>query len=159
MVIQNILILIDRDTGVNIFRNFRGYGNLKDDAEWILERTPERSLGFLIRPMRKNDEKGIWIAEYNNKGLNREEYLFDYHSASLSNIILNHNTKKLNTKKFINNLKDSYSKSKGHKEDYHGYIYKFISLLEKNTTFFLRFLNRCEFKITKKTIISTYCVS
>lgn len=85
-----VIVLFDREIGALFFQNFRGYGNLSDDAEWLLERTPQRSWGFLMRPIVHNELYGLWIGEYGpvSNRVIREERLFDENSSAISRILL-----------------------------------------------------------------------
>ncbi|MEM2320834.1 MAG: hypothetical protein QXS79_03000 [Candidatus Bathyarchaeia archaeon] len=60
-----------------------------DDAEWLLERTPQKSWGFMIRPIIHEKQYGLWIGEYmpNNK-ITREEILFGGGSSTISELLL-----------------------------------------------------------------------
>lgn len=85
-----VILLFDREFGPLFFQNFKGYGNLLDDAEWLLERTPQRSWGFMIRPIIRNEFCGLWIGEYGplSNRVVRGEMLFDRNSSGISRILL-----------------------------------------------------------------------
>ncbi|MEM1514799.1 MAG: hypothetical protein QXH24_01925 [Candidatus Bathyarchaeia archaeon] len=98
--VGSIIIIFDRDFGRLIFRNVRIYENLLDDAEWLLERTPQRSWGFMIRSIIKEKHYGLWIGEYmpdNNKVI-REEMLFSKGSSVISKILLKHSENRVSDK-------------------------------------------------------------
>lgn len=88
--IGGTIIVFDRDFGKLMFRDVRGYGNLLDDAEWLLERTSQRSWGFMIRPIVHEKQYGLWIGEYmpNNNKITREEILFGRGSLTMSRLLL-----------------------------------------------------------------------
>lgn len=87
--LKDTIIVFDRDSGPSVFQNFRGYDDLADDAEWLLERFPRKSKGFLIRPISKEGQDGVWLGEYDYNGnqINRQEMLFDSCAAVLSRLI------------------------------------------------------------------------
>jgi len=88
--LTDIMIMYDRDFGISIFQNFRGYDSLLDDAEWLLERTHCKSRGFLIRVVMKGKKRGLWIGEYlhGKKGIVRQELIFQGYAENISRIIL-----------------------------------------------------------------------
>ena len=90
--LTDIMIMYDRDFGISIFQNFRGYNSLLDDAEWLLERTHCRSRGFLIRVVMKEQKTGLWIGEYlyGKKGIVRQEIIFQGHAGNISKAILDY---------------------------------------------------------------------
>ena len=90
--LTDIMIIYDRDFGISIFQNFRGYDSLLDDAEWLLERTHCRSRGFLIRVVMKGQKTGLWIGEYlyGKKGIVRQELIFQGHAGNISKAILDY---------------------------------------------------------------------
>ena len=90
--LTDIMIMYDRDFGVSIFQNFRGYDSLLDDAEWLLERTHCRSRGFLIRVVMKGQKTGLWIGEYlcGKKGIVRQELIFQGYAGNISKAILDY---------------------------------------------------------------------
>ncbi|RJS74520.1 hypothetical protein CW712_06415 [Candidatus Bathyarchaeota archaeon] len=104
--LKNVIILFDRDWGVSVFQNFRGYDDLVDDAEWLLERTPQKSKGFLIRPVSEGGREGIWIGEYNQKGnqIRRQDVLFDGNVASLNRLIGEYVDHKVSEKRFMEKI-------------------------------------------------------
>ena len=90
--LTDTVILYDRDFGVSIFQNFRGYDSLLDDAEWLLERTSRRSRGFMMRIVIKDGKRGIWIGEYpEGEGrISRQEIIFEDSDGSVSKAILDY---------------------------------------------------------------------
>lgn len=100
------MILFDRDLGVSIFQNFKGYNDLVDDAEWLLERTSQKSRGFILRPVRKDSRDGLWIGEYDHRGnqVNRQESLFDPESQDLCSSIKNYVLHKISEKRLLERL-------------------------------------------------------
>jgi len=90
--LTDIMIMYDRDFGISIFQNFRGYDSLLDDAEWLLERTHCRSRGFLIRVVMKGPKTGLWIGEYlyGKKGIVRQELIFQGYVGNISKAILDY---------------------------------------------------------------------
>jgi len=90
--LTDIMIMYDRDFGISIFQNFRGYNSLLDDAEWLLERTHCRSRGFLIRVVMKEQKTGLWIGEYlyGKKGIVRQEIIFQGYAGNISKAILDY---------------------------------------------------------------------
>ena len=90
--LTDIMIMYDRDFGISIFQNFRGYDSLLDDAEWLLERTHCRSRGFLIRVVMKGQKTGLWIGEYlyGKKGIVRQELIFQGYVGNISKAILDY---------------------------------------------------------------------
>ncbi|MBS7657146.1 hypothetical protein KEJ33_04395 [Candidatus Bathyarchaeota archaeon] len=101
--LSDTIILFDRDLGVSIFQNYKGYNNLVDDAEWLLERTSQKSRGFIIRPVRKCQKCGIWIGEYDYRGnqINRQELLFDSNTEIYCTMIENFARKRVSEKKIM----------------------------------------------------------
>ncbi|MEM2111563.1 MAG: hypothetical protein QXX08_06765 [Candidatus Bathyarchaeia archaeon] len=104
--LNDTIILFDRDLGISIFQNFRGYDNLIDDAEWLLERTPQKSRGFLIRPVNNDGRDGIWIGEYsyNSNKITRQDILFDRNASLLNKQISDYSAHKIAEKKMIKKL-------------------------------------------------------
>jgi len=104
--LKDTLILFDRDLGVSIFQNFKGYNDLVDDAEWLLERTSQKSRGFILRPVRKNGHDGLWVGEYDFRGnqINRQESLFDPEASNLYTAIKNYALRKVSEKRLIDKL-------------------------------------------------------
>lgn len=99
--IGSVVIIFDRDFGKLIFRDFRGYGTLLDDAEWLLERTQQRSWGFMLRPVIQDGRYGLWIGEYmpNNNQIIREEIIFSKGSSKISNLLMRYAEDKVGEKK------------------------------------------------------------
>lgn len=83
------IVMFDRDYGTFFFQDFMGYGSLVDDAEWLLERTPQRSWGFMIRPITDGEHYGLWIGEYGpgSNQIFREEILFDASSSAIARLL------------------------------------------------------------------------
>jgi len=100
------IVLFDRDFGESFFQDFRGYGNLLDDAEWLLERTSQRSWGFMIRPVIDGERYGLWIGEYapHNNQIVREEIIFDRSSSSISKLLFNYADHKISERKLSKKL-------------------------------------------------------
>lgn len=95
------MVLFDRDYGIFFFQDFRGYSSLIDDAEWLLERTPQRSWGFMIRPVASGERFGLWIGKY-GPHLNqiiREELLFDENSSALGRMLFDYMNHKISEEK------------------------------------------------------------
>ena len=113
------IILFDRDYGVFFFQNFRGYSNLLDDAEWLLERTPQKSWGFIIRPIISGEQYGLWIGEYgpHKNQVIREEMIFDKKASTLSKMLFDYEAHKIDEKKIrrkltLDSCKKLFCKSK-----------------------------------------------
>ena len=106
VMLEDLIILFDRDLGLSIYQNFRGYNNLLDDAEWLLERTSKKSWGFLIRPVSNGKQDGIWIGEYTYNGNNivREELIFDNDTSEISRVMMNLANSRIDEEKFVKNL-------------------------------------------------------
>jgi hypothetical protein len=104
--LKDTLILFDRDLGVFLFQNFKGYNNLADDAEWLLERTPQKSRGFIIRPVHKDRHDGVWIGEYDYRGnqINRQDFLFDSGASAFCKIIRKYIAHKVSEKRLMEKL-------------------------------------------------------
>jgi len=104
--LKDTMILFDRDLGVSIFQNFKGYNDLVDDAEWLLERTSQKSRGFILRPIRKNGHDGLWVGEYDFSGnqINRQESLFNPEASSLCSAIKNYALHKVSEKRLLEKL-------------------------------------------------------
>jgi len=111
--LKDILILFDRDSGVSIFQNFRGYDNPVDDAEWILERNP-KTKGFILRPVNNGDESGLWIGEYTHNGISitRYEILYDKNAIKISSLIEDYANRKVTDRELIGKLKINFLKKK-----------------------------------------------
>ncbi|MEM3716577.1 MAG: hypothetical protein QW145_05405 [Candidatus Bathyarchaeia archaeon] len=82
----SVIVIFDRDYGTFFFRDLRAYGSLTDDAEWLLERTPQRSWGIMIRPVACGEKYGLWVGEYgpHSNQVIREEITFDGGASSIS---------------------------------------------------------------------------
>jgi hypothetical protein len=94
--LKDTVILFDRDEGISIFPNFRSYDNVIDDAEWLLERTPQKSRGFIIRPVSRKTKEGIWIGEYNHRDnqINRQDFSFDEEASNLNKTISDYSSRR-----------------------------------------------------------------
>jgi len=104
--LKDTMIMFDRDLGVSLFQNYKGYNNLADDAEWLLERTPQKSRGFIIRPVRKDHQDGVWIGEYDYRGnqINRQEFLFNSDASVFCVMIKNYAAHKISEKRLLEKL-------------------------------------------------------
>lgn len=93
----SIIVLFDRDLGTLFFRDFRGYGNLLDDAEWLLERTPQKSWGFMIRPIMDSERYILWIGEYSphTNQIVREEIISDRRASAISKTLFRYANRKI----------------------------------------------------------------
>jgi hypothetical protein len=123
--LKDMIVLYDRDLGVSFFQNFRGYNNLADDAEWLLERTPQKSRGFIIRPVHKNKQNGIWIGEYDHRGnqVGRQDFLFGQEASAVSMLIENYSRQKVSEKRFEEKLAVEELKKKLNSEIVRGFKY------------------------------------
>ena len=112
--LKDTMILYDRDMGISIYPNIRSYDNLKDDAEWLLERTPEKSRGFIIRPITKNTKEGIWIGEYKHKSnqINRQDLLLTEEASNLGKTITGHTHRRTTEKKLMEEIEISQLKKR-----------------------------------------------
>jgi len=108
MQLTDTMILYDRDFGVSIFKNFRGYDSLLDDAEWLLERTPQRSRGFIMRVILKKDgKKGVWIGEYHQgeKQICQQDFLFDDSVEAIYKLIMDYINGKISEEKILRRIR------------------------------------------------------
>jgi len=105
--LTDTVILYDRDFGISIFQNFRGYDSLLDDAEWLLERTSRKSRGFLMRIVIKEGKKGIWIGEYDQgkKQIGRQDFIFGDSAEAVGKIILDYVNRKISEESLIEKIK------------------------------------------------------
>jgi len=105
--LTDTVILYDRDFGVSIFQNFRGYDSLLDDAEWLLERTSTKSRGFLMRIVIKNGENGIWIGEYTQgrRRIGRQDFIFEDSVKTISKIIMDYMNGRISEKNLLEKIK------------------------------------------------------
>ncbi len=112
--LKDTIIFFDRDLGLSIFTNFSGYNDFLDDAEWLLERTSQRSCGFLLRPVSDGEREGVWIGEYNHKDnqITRDETLFDRNAALLSKLISDYASHKIGEKEIARRLNIDLLKKK-----------------------------------------------
>jgi len=111
--LKDILILFDRNSGVSIFQNFRGYDDAIDDAEWILERNP-KTKGFILRPVFYGDKDGLWIGEYTHNGntVNRYEVLYDKAALQIVRLITYYARRKITEREIMENLSINLLKEK-----------------------------------------------
>ncbi|HIE14455.1 TPA: hypothetical protein EYP70_04210 [Candidatus Bathyarchaeota archaeon] len=102
IVLKDVLVLIDREFGVSVFTNFRGYDNVVDDAEWLLERNMT-SKGFVLRPIMKRGKLGLWIGEYANSNgeILRSEEVFDEEAKRIHRKLLRYSSKRSTERTFI----------------------------------------------------------
>jgi len=105
--LTDTVILYDRDFGVSIFQNFRGYDSLLDDAEWLLERTSRKSRGFLMRVVIKKGKKGIWIGEYTQgkKQINRQDFIFGDSAEPISKMIMDYVNRRISEGNLLEKIK------------------------------------------------------
>jgi len=106
LILKGTVILYDRDQGISVYPNIRSYDNAVDDAEWLLERTPQKSRGFIIRPVTKNQKQGIWIGEYNHDGnqIERQNLVTDEQAQKLGKTITDYSDRKISEKKLIERI-------------------------------------------------------
>jgi len=106
LTLKDTMILYDRDIGISVYPNIRSYDNLTDDAEWLLERTPQKSRGFIIRPITKNKQEGIWIGEYNHNSnqINRQDLLFTKEATKLGKTITDHSHRKTTERRLMKEI-------------------------------------------------------
>jgi len=104
--LKDTVILFDRDQGISIFQNIRGYNNLTDDAEWLLERTPQKSRGFILRPISKDGQEGIWVGEYTHAGnqITRQDLIYNRNGSAMSKMISDYAAHKITERKLIRKL-------------------------------------------------------
>jgi len=105
--LTDTVILYDRDFGISIFQNFKGYDSLLDDAEWLLERTSRKSRGFLMRVVVKEGKKGVWIGEYNQgkKQIDRQDFIFGDSAEALSKTILDYMNRRISEENLLEKIK------------------------------------------------------
>jgi len=122
--LKDILILFDRNSGVSIFQNFRGYDDPVDDAEWILERNP-KTKGFILRPVSCGDEDGLWIGEYVQDGnaIVRSEVLFDEGALQVGRLIANYIRRRITEREVMENLSINLLKERLRSEIVRGFKY------------------------------------
>jgi len=103
--LKDILILFDRDSGVSIFQDIRGYDDPIDDAEWILERNP-KTRGFIIRPISQGEKDGLWIGEYvqNGNAITRYQVLFDRGAHEIGGSITSYAQRKITERALIEKM-------------------------------------------------------
>ena len=107
------IVVCDRDFGISIYPNFHGYDNLTDDAEWLLERTPQKSRGFIIRPITTNNQEGIWVGEYNQHSqISRQDFLFCEQAHNLSKTITDYFQRKITDEKLIEKIDSGHLKKR-----------------------------------------------
>lgn len=101
LILGSAIVIFDRDFGTLFFQDLRAYGSLADDAEWLLERTPQRSWGIMIRPVTDGERYGLWIGKYGPYS-NRvicEEIIFDGGVSAISRILLDYAEHKVDERK------------------------------------------------------------
>ena len=105
--LMDTVILYDRDFGVSIFRNFRGYDSLLDDAEWLLERTTNKSQGFLMRVVVKDGVRGLWIGEYlqGRNQICRQELIFGDSAEEIANLFIDYAEGRVSEGDFLDEVK------------------------------------------------------
>jgi len=105
--LTDTVILYDRDFGVSIFQNFRGYDSLLDDAEWLLERTSRKSRGFLMRVVIKNGKRGIWLGEYTHgeRQISRQDFIFEDSAETVSKMIMDYVNGKVSEENLLRNIR------------------------------------------------------
>ena len=105
--LMDTVILYDRDFGVSIFRNFRGYDSLLDDAEWLLERTTSKSQGFLMRVVIRDGVMGLWIGEYLQGGnqIRRQELIFGDSAEDIANSFIDYAEGRISEGDFLDRVK------------------------------------------------------
>ncbi len=104
--LKDTIIIFDRDLGPSIFQNFRGYDDLADDAEWLLERFPQKSKGFVIRPLSRDGQHGLWLGEYDYNGnqISRQETLWDSNASLLSRRISDYASRRVAEKEIAKSV-------------------------------------------------------
>jgi len=105
--LMDTVILYDRDFGVSIFRNFRGYDSLLDDAEWLLERTTSKSQGFLMRVVIKDGARGLWIGEYlqGRNQIYRQELIFGDSAEEIAELFIDYAEGRIPEGDFLDKVK------------------------------------------------------
>jgi len=105
VTLKDILILFDRDFGVSIFPNFRGYNNPVDDAEWLLERSMI-SRGFVIRPIVREGRRGLWIGEYigSNSVVTKTEEVYGEYASKIHRLMLKCMAKETSKRRLLEEL-------------------------------------------------------
>lgn len=105
--LTDTVILYDRDYGISIFQNFRGYDSLLDDAEWLLERTQRRSRGFIMRIIIRNGKRGVWIGEYaqGEKQIRRQDFIFEDSAEAVSKMILDYVNRKISEENLLGKIR------------------------------------------------------
>lgn len=103
--LKDIIILYDRDSGISLFQDFRGYDDPIDDAEWILERNP-KTKGFILRPVSQEDKEGIWIGEYTHNGntITRYEVLNDKEALETAELMARYAQRRIAERNLIGKL-------------------------------------------------------
>jgi len=105
--LTDTVILYDRDYGTSIFRNFKGYNSLLDDAEWLLERTSRKSRGFIMRIIIKNGKRGIWIGEYGEgeRQIGRQDFIFEDSAEAVSKTIIKYMNGKISEENLLKRIR------------------------------------------------------
>ena len=103
--LRDTLVLFDRDFGVSIFPNFRGYNNPVDDAEWLLERSMI-SRGFILRPIVREGRHGLWIGEYtrSNSEVTRSEEVYDDDASKIHQLMVKYMSKEASERRLLEKL-------------------------------------------------------
>ncbi len=103
--LKDILILFDRESGISIFPNLRGYDDPISDVEWILERNPS-SKGFILRPIVCDGRHGLWIGEFTGHGseVTRYEEAYDGEASRISRLIMKYSSHEITERKLIKML-------------------------------------------------------
>lgn len=111
--LEDVLILFDRNSGISIFQNLRGYNDSVDDAEWILERNP-KTKGFILRPVTRGDEDGLWIGEYtyNSNAVIGHEVLCDEAARQVGKSIRNYARRGIAERRIMEKLNINLLKEK-----------------------------------------------
>jgi len=103
--LKDILILFDRESGISIFPNLRGYDDPVSDVEWVLERNPS-SKGFILRPIVCDGRYGLWIGEFTGYGneVTRHEETYDREASRISRLIMKYSSHEITERKLIEML-------------------------------------------------------
>lgn len=122
--LQDIVILFDKNSGVSIFQNFRGYNEPIDDAEWILERNP-KTKGFILRPVRYGRKEGLWIGEFahNGNSIVRQEILCNDRALQISRLMTSYARRRTTEKEVMELLSLNLLKKELDSEIIRGFKY------------------------------------
>ena len=113
ILLTDILIVFDRNLGVSVFKNLRGYDDPIDDAEWLLERNP-MSQGFIIRPVSDGYRDGLWIGAY-RQGLSRivrHEVLYDEGAREIADLIKRYHYGEVGEREFMGRMNIEFIKGR-----------------------------------------------